>query len=81
MQDTPPTFLKWAIKAICTWKNEALPQNTHHIHGRADKMFPARYVKPDHWVEKAGHFMIHNQATEISRFVQDVLHNGSGDNH
>lgn len=69
MRDTDPVFLKWAVKAICTWKNTELPVKAAHIHGRADKMLPARYVQADEWVEKAGHFMIHNQAVEISRFV------------
>lgn len=69
MHDTQPAFLKWAVKAICTWKNTELPGNAVHIHGKADKMLPARYVQADEWVEKAGHFMIHNQAEAISRFV------------
>jgi pimeloyl-ACP methyl ester carboxylesterase len=77
MKDTDPAFLKWAVKAICTWRNEVAPNNTVHIHGTADKMLPARYVQPTQWIEKAGHFMIHSQAAEISRFIADMLKVGN----
>lgn len=73
LRDTDPKFLKWAVKAICNWKNEERPVSAAHIHGKADKMLPAKYVQADYWLEKAGHFMIHNRAEEISRFVEEAL--------
>jgi pimeloyl-ACP methyl ester carboxylesterase len=73
MKDTDPAFLKWAVKAICTWKNKTVPERFVHIHGSADKMLPARYVQPTQWIEKAGHFMIHNRAAEISRLITESL--------
>lgn len=73
MHDTDSAFLKWAVKAICRWKNETPPLNTVHIHGKADRMLPARYIKAEHWLNGAGHFMIHNRAEEISRLVAVIL--------
>jgi pimeloyl-ACP methyl ester carboxylesterase len=73
MRDINPLFLRWTVKAITTWTNNAVPAHVFHIHGKADKLLPGRYVKPDVWIEKAGHFMIHNRAGEISTLINERL--------
>jgi len=66
-------YLKWAIHQIVNWSNVTIPANCLHIHGNADKLFPIRYVKADHVIDKGGHFMVFNKAEEISRIISAEL--------
>lgn len=71
--DTDARFMKWAIHQIVTWKNELIPNNTFHIHGKSDRIFPYRYVSEDFSVARGGHFMIMNQAECISNLIQKII--------
>ena len=71
--DTNARFMKWAIDRIVTWKNELIPQNTFHIHGKNDRIFPYRFVHEDFSVEHGGHFMIMNRAERISNLIQKIV--------
>ena len=71
IQDTNPEFLNWAIDKIVNWKNEIIPENTIHIHGNADRILPIRFVKPDYTINKAGHFMIVQNAKEIDAIISN----------
>ena len=66
-------FNKWAINQIVKWTNNKIPNNLVHIHGDADKLLPFRYVKPHYTILNGGHFMIVNQAKEISTIIQNLL--------
>jgi len=72
LQDTDPTFLRWALKAIVDWQNtddiEAV-----RIHGSDDKILPLSsntnaYVIPDE-----GHFMVVNKADKVSEILLEAL--------
>ena len=71
--DTDAKFMKWAIHQVITWKNELIPENTYHIHGQSDRIFPNRFVREDFSVAKGGHFMIMNQAEHISQLIQKII--------
>jgi len=71
--DTDARFMKWAIHQVVTWKNELIPDNTYHIHGQSDRIFPYRFVHEDFDVKKGGHFMIMNQAEYISNLIQKII--------
>ena len=71
--DTDAKFMKWAIDRVVTWKNELIPNNTFHIHGKGDRIFPYRYVSEDFSVEHGGHFMIMNRAERISNLIQKIV--------
>ena len=71
IQNTNPEFLNWAIDKIVNWKNEIIPENTIHIHGNADRILPIRFVKPDYTINKAGHFMIVQNAREIDVIISN----------
>lgn len=71
--DTDAKFMKWAIHQVVTWKNELIPDNTYHIHGDRDRIFPCRFVCEDFLVELGGHFMIMNQAEQISQLIQKIV--------
>lgn len=66
-------FNKWAIDRIVNWNNNKLPANLTHIHGNADKLLPYQFVKADYTIDNGGHFMIVNQAKEISVLLQKLL--------
>ncbi len=71
--DTNARFLKWAIHQVVIWKNELIPDNIYHIHGKSDRIFPFKFVNEDFSVEKGGHFMIMNQAEYISKLIQEII--------
>ena len=73
IQDTNPEFLNWAIDKIVNWENEIIPENTIHIHGNADRILPIRFVKPDYTINKAGHFMIVQNAKEIDAIISNNI--------
>lgn len=71
--DTNAKFMKWAIHQVVIWRNELIPSNIYHIHGRSDRIFPYKFVREDFSVEKGGHFMIMNQAEYISKLIQKIV--------
>jgi pimeloyl-ACP methyl ester carboxylesterase len=68
-------LLKWSLDQTLRWPGGAVPDNLVHIHGTADRLLPARYVKPDIWVEGGTHFMIVTRAAEISTLVDRLVTN------
>lgn len=71
--DTDPHFLKWAIHRVVIWNNEKIPENLCHVHGTSDRIFPISFVDADLQIEKGGHLMIMNRASQISALISDVL--------
>jgi esterase/lipase len=66
-------FNKWAIDKIVKWDNRELPAGIFHIHGAKDNLLPHRYVKADHTIVNGGHFMIVNDAKEISALLKKLI--------
>lgn len=66
-------YIDWAIDQILNWRNTWIPENTFHIHGENDRMFPIRNIKPTHIIEKGTHIMILNRAVEISACIEQIL--------
>jgi len=73
LNDSDTRFTRWAIHSILYWKNNVVPQNIIHIHGRSDKLLPCRRVKADYVVEKGTHLMIMNQPEEISNLIKKLI--------
>ncbi|MCC6583661.1 MAG: alpha/beta hydrolase [Chitinophagales bacterium] len=71
--ETNPYFLKWAMGKIVHWENEFIPDNLIHIHGTKDKILPCRFVKPDYSIGGAGHFMVVQQARQMSIIISNNL--------
>ena len=71
--DTNAKFMKWAIHQVVIWKNELIPDNTYHIHGESDRIFPYQFVHEDFNVEHGGHFMIMHQAEYVSNLIQKIV--------
>jgi pimeloyl-ACP methyl ester carboxylesterase len=72
LDSTNLELIKRSVDIIFNWKAEH-EVDVIHIHGTADRLFPARNIKADHWVKDGGHFMVWNRAREISRIMQDAL--------
>lgn len=71
--DTNARFVKWAIHQIVTWNNELIPENTYHIHGESDRVFPYQFVHEDFNIKHGGHLMIMSQAEYISNLIQKII--------
>jgi hypothetical protein len=73
IKDTDTHFLKWAIGAILTWKNEIKPERLFHIHGTKDKILYTKKYLPDFLIQDGTHFMVYQNADEISALVGRIL--------
>jgi pimeloyl-ACP methyl ester carboxylesterase len=73
IRDTDPYFLKWAIGSILSWKNEIRPERIYHIHGTNDKILYAKTARPDFVIENGTHFMVYQNAEEISDIIDKLL--------
>ncbi|MEO1633707.1 MAG: alpha/beta hydrolase [Cyanobacteria bacterium J06631_9] len=71
--ETDPRFLKWALHRVVVWQNDEVPSNVVHIHGKRDRIFPYRFVQPDHAIEGSGHLMVMNQAEEMSNLLESLI--------
>jgi len=66
-------FIRWAMDAVLTWRNEVIPATYIHIHGTRDEVIPIRFTKPTHTIRNAGHLMVMNRSTEINKILEEVL--------
>ena len=73
IKDTDPYFLKWAIGSILNWKNNVKPEQIYHIHGTNDKILYSKTAKPDYIIENGTHFMVYQNATEISGIIDKII--------
>jgi len=71
--ETDPHFLKWALHKVVIWKNQEVPQNLIHLHGKRDRIFPYRFVSPDYAIENSGHLMVMNRAEEVSNLLEELI--------
>ncbi len=71
--ETDHQFNIWAIDAILGWKNNSVPTNVFHIHGSADALLPCRYVKANHIINGGSHFMIMDNANELSELLKQLI--------
>ncbi|WP_412469254.1 hypothetical protein [Pedobacter sp. KLB.chiD] len=77
IKDTDPHFLKCAIGSILSWRNKTVPERIYHIHGTDDKILYSKKAMPDFVIENGTHFMVYQNAKEISRIMdQLILNNG-----
>jgi len=72
-KNVPPPYLHWAINEILNWQNDWLPNSFIHVHGDNDKIFPIKKISTQHVIQKGGHFMIMNRASEVREMVISYL--------
>ena len=66
-------LLKWSLDQTLMWPGCTVPDNLVHIHGTADRLLPARYVRPEIWIEGGTHFMIVTRGPEISALLDKLV--------
>ena len=73
LNDMNPDFTRWAIGALTSWDNQTRLPNSFKINGTRDWVIPLSSNPANHTIEKAGHFMIYDNADEISRVINEQL--------
>jgi len=72
LNDTDLDFAKWAINELANWKNINKVQNrVLKIGGTNDKLMPIGNQKSTIKILKGGHFMIIENAKEISKIINE----------
>lgn len=71
LRDTDPVFLKWAIHAIVSWKQEKSPAGIVHIHGDCDRVLPLQHPSGvEEVVPDGGHLMVLTKAGLINILLE-----------
>lgn len=73
IDDTDLRFLKWALGAIANWKQVNNYGNIIRIHGTKDKLIPFKNNSTDIAINKGEHFMIVDNAEEISLHINKLI--------
>ena len=66
-------YLTWAISNVLNWQQTKPLNNTLHIHGVEDHIFPIKHIKNCIKIEKGTHIMILTKAKSISKIIIDSL--------
>jgi pimeloyl-ACP methyl ester carboxylesterase len=67
-------FVKWAIQKIIDI--ESIPKincQVFQIHGTKDKLFPIKLQNPEFTIKNSGHFMVYENAEEVSKLIKSIL--------
>lgn len=66
-------YLDWAFKTIINWNCSEPAKGVIHIHGDADEVFPAKYVKDFITVKGGTHIMIINKAKWLNENLPRLI--------
>ena len=70
---TDQQFLKWAIGILLNNEGIIAPENVIRIHGTNDRLLPLVNRAGVHKVEGGGHFMVIEQAAEVSEKINRLF--------
>lgn len=74
LDDTDPHFVKWALNELMTWENtERLRTPLLKIIGTSDWLFPPSKATKSVFIDKGGHFIIADYASELSEIINVEL--------
>jgi len=73
IETADPWLIKWSVGQILQWKSVGPVKNLVHIHGSNDRVFPLHKIANPIVISGGGHFMVADQAAEISRLLQKEL--------
>ena len=75
LSDADAAFLRWATRAVLTWRPDAspLPCPIYHIHGERDLVLPAACTRPDRTVRGAGHVLSMTHGDEVNEFLANHI--------
>lgn len=64
-------LLAWGVKVIANWEfNEEINCPFYHLHGTADLIFPIKNIDKAETVIGATHYMVYNNAEELSKRIE-----------
>jgi hypothetical protein len=58
---------------VVTWRNQVVPENLVHIHGRCDRIFPFGHRSAHVVVTDGGNLMVLNRVQELSQLLMVTL--------
>src|SRR3569833_254722 len=73
LENSSPTFMKWAMYASLHWDNKTVPANVTIIIGDNDKVFNYRQIGDPIIVKGGTHIMIFDRTNEINVIQMDIL--------
>jgi pimeloyl-ACP methyl ester carboxylesterase len=73
LADMEPKFLKWAIHAILNWKNDVLPKDFIHIHGKDDKTLLYKNLNQVIPLANCGHLLLLSHPKVTADLILDYL--------
>jgi hypothetical protein len=71
--DTSPTYLRWALNAVCTWQNETITQNLIHIHGTNDRILYYSNIKNAVSITNGGHLLPLTETKKLEVLILNFL--------
>lgn len=66
-------YLKWSIYNVLHWKQDKPLENTVHIHGNKDHVFPIKHISDAKEIDGGTHVMIITKAKKISKIIHESL--------
>jgi pimeloyl-ACP methyl ester carboxylesterase len=66
-------YLDWAIEQVVCWNRTIIDTNVIHIHGDADEVFPAKYIKGYINVKGGTHMMILNRFRWFNQHLPEII--------
>jgi hypothetical protein len=73
LKDTDGRFLKWAISKITNWDQKIMLKGIYQVHGTADRIFPAAFIKADLEVRNGSHLMVYSKNEIITSILAERL--------
>lgn len=78
-EDTSSARLRWGCRAMATWRGcghiDVIP--VRHIHGTEDELIRSSKVRPDQWIDGAGHAPTLTHPDVVNAFIEKCLDLGS----
>ncbi len=66
-------YVAWAIYNVLNWRQTSPLENTVHIHGDEDGIFPIKHIKNCIPIDKGTHVMVLYKAKSISKIITDSI--------
>lgn len=70
IDSSDPDLIKWSVRRLLEWKFSRPVKNLIHLHGDQDRVFPLSGIKNATVIPGGGHFMVADQAPEISKILR-----------
>lgn len=74
MEECSLGFISWGWRVVSNWEfNQSFSTPFYHLHGTADLVFPIKHIDQAETLKGGTHYMIYNNADEISTRIENSL--------